>query len=194
MNLPNDVSPGQPVSAAAWNALLRYVRSLEVRGGPGVRVQRSTVGTTVSASIPPQGSAPVTFVHPFQVSDASAGVAAKVVVRSGSANDVIPTGVSPTEHTLTSAGTWRVYLDVTLNAAGAITAAAIGKTSGAQPANTNTHAYITLATVAVVAIDGGFAAGEITQLATHSLRFYACGRTWTGSTVTAAGNYNFWGF
>lgn len=194
MNLPNDVTPGQPISAKDFNALLRYVRSLELRGGPGVLVQRSTVGTTISASIPPQGAPPVSFVHPFKVSDASAGVVAKVNVRSGSANDTIPTGVTPTEHTLTSAGTWRIYLDVTLSAAGSITAATIGKTAGAQPANTNTHAYLTLATVAVVAIAGGFAAGEIVQLATHSLRFYACGRTWSGSTVTAAGSYNFWGF
>lgn len=191
MKLPSPVAPGQPLSARAFNDLLAYVRSLELRGGPGVFVQRSAVGTTVSATARPGAGQPSAITHPFQVSNASTATAAKVSVRSGSVNDVVPTGITPTELTCTSAGTWRVYLDCTLSddAAGAVTAAAVAVTAGAQPTNTRTHAYITLATAEVVAVTDGFNVSAIDQLATHSLRFYACGRT-----TSADGTYQFWGF
>lgn len=192
MKLPSPVAPGQPLSAKAFNDLLAYVRSLELRGGPGALVQRSAVGTTISipGAVRP-GTSIGAITHPFQVSNASTATAAKVSVRSGSVNDVVPTGITPTELTCTSAGTWRVYLDCTLSndAAGTVTAAAVAVTSGAQPANTRTHAYLTLATAAVAAVTGGFNVTDIAQLATHSLRFYACGRT-----TSADGTYQFWGF
>lgn len=193
MNLPSDVQPGQPVSAKAWNDLLRYLRASRVRGGPGIRVQSSAVGTTIALAelIEQALSTGGKLVHPFQVSNASGATTAKVTVRTGSVNDMVPTSVAPTELSLTSAGTWRVYLDCTLSndAAGTITAAAVAVTSGAQPSNTRTRAYLTLATVEVVALTGGFNVSTINQLATHSLRFYACGRT-----ASVDGTYNFWGF
>lgn len=192
MQIPSDVSPGQPISAKDYNALLRYVRSLEPKGGIGVRVQRSISGTTISAT--EQGSGPaakLAIVHPFMVTDASTATAAIVRVRSGSVNDSIPTGIDPGDQTLDSWGIWRIYLDCTLNtdATGAVTAVAVAKVNGAQPENTRTHAYITLATATVAAITGGFSITAIHQLATHSLRFYACGRT-----ESEDGSYNFWGF
>lgn len=192
MKLPSPVAPGQPLSAKAFNDLLAYVRSIELRGGPGVLVQRSAVGTTVSIpSTAPVRGGPSAIVHPFMVTSASTATAAIVHVRSGSVNDVVSTGIAPTDQTLTSAGTWRVYLDCTLSndAAGTVTAAAVAVTSGAQPANTRTHAYLTLATAAVAAVTGGFNVTDIAQLATHSLRFYACGRT-----ESEDGTYQFWGF
>jgi len=191
MKLPSPVAPGQPLSAKAFNDLLAYVRSIELRGGPGVLVQRSAVGTTVSATAKPGTGQPSAITHPFQVSNASTATAAKVSARSGSVNDVVPTGITPTELTCTSAGTWRVYLDCTSSndAAGTVTAAAVAVTSGAQPANTRTHAYLTLATAAVAAVTGGFNVTDIAQLATHSLRFYACGRD-----AAVDGTYQFWGF
>lgn len=193
MNLPTDVQPGQPISAKAFNDLLRYLRSVRVRGGPGIRVQSSAVGTTISLAelIEQALTSGGKLTHPFQVSNSSGATTATVRVRSGSVNDVVATGISPTDQSLTSAGTWRVYLDCTLSddAAGNVMAVAVGVTSGAQPSNTRTHAYITLATVTAVAVTDGFNVGEISQLATHSLRFFACGRT--GSVD---GTYNFWGF
>lgn len=194
MQIPNDVSPGQPISASSFNALLRLLRASQISGGPGIRVQRSAVGVTVSLARDPvtkAGSVALALVHPFLVSDVSTGAAAVVHVRSGSVNDVVATAIDPTEHTLTSAGTWRIYLDCTLNtdAAGAVTAVVVAKTSGAQPANTRTHAYITMAIVTVTAITGGFTATDIAQQATHALRFYPCGRT-----ASVDGTYNFWGF
>lgn len=192
MKLPSPVSPGQPLSAKAFNELLAYVRSLELRSGPGVIVQRSAVGTTVAALAGPAklGGGPAILVHPYQAADASASGVAKVRVRTGSINDLVPSSVE-TDLTLSAAGTWRIYLDCTLNtdATGAVTAATVSVTSGSQPANTRTHAYITLAIATVTGTSGDYAVAGLSQLATHSLRFYACGRT--GSVD---GSYNFWGF
>lgn len=193
MYIPNDVAPGQPVSAKDFNALLRLIRASQISAGPGLRVQRSSVGVTVALAREegPSLGGPAKLIHPFQVSDSSSDTAAIVRVRSGSVNDIVATGISPADQTLTGVGTWRIYLDCTIDtaAAGTVTAVAVAVTSGAQPSNTRTHAYLTLATVPVTSIDGGFAAGEIEQLATHSLRFYACGRT-----ESEDGTYQFWGF
>lgn len=193
MYIPNDVAPGQPVSAKDFNSLLRLIRASQISAGPGLRVQRSSVGVTIALAREegPSIGGPAKLIHPFQVTDASTATAAIVRVRSGSVNDIVATGIAPTDQTLTSAGTWRIYLDCTLNtdASGAVTAVAGAVTSGAQPANTRTHAYITLATVVVTAIDGGFAAGEIEQLATHSLRFCSSDRD-----ASVDGTYLFWGF
>lgn len=199
MNLPTDVQPGQPISAKAFNELLRYLRSVRVRGGPGIRVQSSAVGTTISlVEAIELVLASAKLTHPFQVSNSSGATTATVRVRSGSVNDVVSTGISPTDQSLTSAGTWRVYLDCTLSddAAGTVTAVAVAVTSGAQPADTRTHAYLTLATATVVVVDDGFSVSSINQLATHSLRFYACGRTEQTEEVPTPedGSYNFWGF
>lgn len=198
MKLPSPVTPGQPLSAKAFNELLAYVRSLDLRGGPGIRVQRSMVGTTVSAAEHPRPSAKLSLVHPFQVSNASTETAAIVRVRSGSVNDVVATGIAPTDQSLAAAGTWRIYLDCTLSddAEGTVTAVAVAVVNGDQPDNTRTHAYITLATATVVAGETeGFVVSEVAQLVTHSLRFYACGRTEPTEEVPTPedGSYNFWG-
>jgi len=118
------------------------------------------------------------------ISDASASGAAFCQVRFGTINDVTPTGIA-TNLSLTSAAVWRVYLNATLNDAGAITAAAVTAATGAQPADTRTHAYVTLGLVTVVS---GLSVSQIDQAVTHSLRFCASGRT--GSVD---GTYNFWG-
>lgn len=192
MKLPNEVSPGQPISAKDFNNLIRYVRSLQVISGPGIRFTRTLGGTSVSLAPQETKRGITSLEHPFLVSNASSATTAAVRVRGGSVNDVMATGISPTDQFLTSAGTWRVYLDCTLSndAAGTVTAVAVVATNGAQPANDRTHACITLATATVVAGETeGFVVSEITQLATHSLRFFACGRT-----ESVNGTYNFWGF
>ena len=191
MKLPNEVSPGQPISAKDFNNLIRYVRSLQVISGPGIRSTRTLGGTSVSLAPQETKRGITSLEHPFLVSNASGATTAVVRVKSGTVNDVVPTGIAPTDQTLTSAGTWRVYLDCTLSndAAGTVTAVAVGVTSGAQPSDTRTHAYITIAIVTVTAITDGFTVSDIEQMATHSLRFFACART--GSVD---GSYNFWGF
>lgn len=88
MKLPSPVTPGQPLSAKAFNELLAYVRSLELRGGPGIRVQRSMVGTTVSATeraVSAKPSPP--YVPPFMCSL----VGTKISVSPGYVNGQVPT-------------------------------------------------------------------------------------------------------
>lgn len=191
MKLPSPVSPGQPLSAKAFNELLAYVRSLELRSGPGVIVQRSAAGTTVASRTEPakRGGGPAILTHPFQAADATAEGVAKVRIRTGSINDLVPSSVE-TDLTLSAAGTWRIYLDCTLNtdSTGAVTAAAISTTSGAQPANTRTHAYITLAIATVTGSSGAYVVADLSQLATHSLRFFSCNRD-----DSVDGTYHFWG-
>lgn len=195
MKLPGEVAPGEAISAKAFNELVRYVRSLQLRGGPGARVSRSSGGTTILATA--QSSAgpgrTSSLVHPFKITDTSAAGAANCQVRFGTVNDVTPTGIA-TDLSLTSAAVWRVYLDATLDATGSVTAAVVTKAIGAQPGDSNTHAFTTLGLVTVVSDSGALSVSTIDQAATHSLRFYACGRVVDSGTVTTRGTYQFWGF
>lgn len=198
MRLPNLITHGSAVKASDFNAMVQFLRSLQLSGGPGVLVRRSSAGTTVMIPDIPQGSSggSAQVIFPFQVSDASTATAANVSVRAGSVNDVVPSGIAPSLQSFTAAGTWAVYLEATLNGAGTVTGVTVGVASGSQPADTDTTAHITLATVSVVALSGdsGFKVSAINQLATHSLRFFACGRVASGETVTTRGSFNFWGF
>lgn len=196
MHLPQDVAPGSTISAKQFNDLLRYVRSLRLRSGPGAIVNTNSGGTTIL--VPPTGTTgrarkSADLVHPFLITDTSTGGTATAQVRFGTVNDVEPTSLA-TDLALTSAAVWRIYLDATLSAAGAVTAAAIVAATGAQPADSDTHAYITLGLVTVAADGGGFAVTDVDQAATHSLRFGACGRVVTEGSVTTRGTYQFWGF
>ena len=90
MKLPSLVTPGQPLSAKAFNELLAYVRSLDLRGGPGIRVQRSMVGTTVSAAeqaVQAVQASAKPYIPPFMCS--LAGV--KISVAPGYVNGQVPT-------------------------------------------------------------------------------------------------------
>lgn len=87
MKLPSPVTLGQPLSAKAFNELLAYVRSLELRGGPGVRVQRSMVGTTVSAAEQAGPAAKPSLILPFKCSIVGADISVSV----GYVNGLVPT-------------------------------------------------------------------------------------------------------
>lgn len=91
MNLPSDVQPGQPISAKAFNDLLRYLRSVRVRGGPGIRVQSSAVGTTISAAERAAERAvsapPSPYVPPLRCSL----MGTKISVAPGYVNGLVPT-------------------------------------------------------------------------------------------------------
>ena len=195
MKLPSEVVPGQSISAKQFNELLRYVRSLRLSGGPGTRVNSNSGGTTIvttgSGAIARVRSA--TLVHPFQITDASASGVANCTVRFGSVNDVTPTGIG-TNLPLTSAAVWRVCLDATISVAGAVTAVVVTAATGAQPADSDTHAFITLGLVTVISTSGDLSVSDISQAATHSLRFGTCGRVVTSGAVTTPGTYQFWGF
>ena len=193
MKLPSEVVPGQSISAKQFNELLRYVRSLRLRGGPGTRVNVNSGGTTITAAGGGSNARRATLVHPFLITDASASGVANCTVRFGTVNDVTPTGIG-TNLPLTSAAVWRVCLDATISVAGAVTAAVVTAATGAQPADSDTHAFITLGLVTVISTSGDLSVSDINQAATHSLRFCVVGRVVTSGAVTTRGTYNFWGF
>ena len=51
--LPDRLSPGQRLSAHWLNRLLDYLRSRELRAGPGARLDRTPSGTTLSLAHAP---------------------------------------------------------------------------------------------------------------------------------------------
>lgn len=46
-------TPGQPISASDWNALLRWLHATQLRPGPGIRLARTPSGTIVTATPAP---------------------------------------------------------------------------------------------------------------------------------------------
>lgn len=88
MNLPSDVQPGQPISAKAFNEILRYLRASRVRGGPGIRVTSSAVGTTIARleqGVLATPSSP--YIPPFRCSLAGT----KISIAPGYVNGQVPT-------------------------------------------------------------------------------------------------------
>lgn len=184
--LPHPIQRGQPISADAIN---RIVDELGVRTHgptvPGGLVQQRGGGTVTLRR--PRGLHPaprlrVAVLHPFLVSDASTGGSAYVRVRFGQVNSVTPTiGGTALDHASPpslAVVSGVVYLVVTTDGDGLVTAAGIGN-AASLPASDATYGYLTLAAVTV----SGGAVTALSQSVTHSLGHQKC-----GTTV-----HNFWG-
>lgn len=65
MALPSKVKPGDPIKASDWNALLDFVRAIQMLPSSGVRVTRSGGGTTLALSIPKGGRSSAVETWPF---------------------------------------------------------------------------------------------------------------------------------
>lgn len=183
LSLPKELRKGQKLSADWLNQLLRYVGGITLRSSPGVLVSISPNGTTITITAKGRGGGS-SENHPFRVINASTESAAKVSVVYGQVKNITPTmGGTPLSSSAPPtmavvSGT--VYLDVTVDSStGLPTSVAVGN-AAATPADTSTHAYLTLAAVTVV----GSAVTAINQSVTHSLGFQRCG----SGTL-----YNFWG-
>ena len=48
---PREVSPGDKISATRWNALIRYLRAITPKAGPGVKASVGPNGTILSADV-----------------------------------------------------------------------------------------------------------------------------------------------
>lgn len=74
--LPNRLSPGQRLTAHWLNRLLDYLRSRELRAGPGARLTRTPSGTTLSlaARDAPAGASSPCGAVPAVVRSCSGGV------------------------------------------------------------------------------------------------------------------------
>lgn len=63
-DLPPRLSPGQRLTAHWLNRLLDYLRSRDLRPGPGARLTRTPAGTTIGVAVPP-AAASVTESEPL---------------------------------------------------------------------------------------------------------------------------------
>ncbi len=180
MQLPREPRAGETLDFAWGQQVIRYLRSITPRSGPGVRVNGGGGGTTFSASIvarQPSAS------HPFKVLNASTATEAKVRVVFGQVNSITPTiatvalGTDPAPELTVVSGV--VYLKITVDEeTGVVSTAEIGN-AATLPASTVTEGYLTLAEV-TVASD---AVTAINQAVTHSLGSRRCGTN----------DYHFWG-
>lgn len=139
---------------------------------------------------PPPGGGGIEF--PFQLQDASTGggsPVAKINVRYGTLQDVVPTNVA-TDISLSNSSTYYFYIDLQIDIDGVFVAATLVASTSAQPADADYHGYITLGE----ADTGTGVVSAIRQAATHSLRFSMCNRVVVEGVLEAAGTYEFWGF
>lgn len=86
----------------------------------------------------PVGGGSTSFVPPMcleQVDDTN------VKVKFGQVNSITPTGIATNIDVSGTDGTWSIYLDCTLDSAGAVTAAAVSSATTGVPADTYDHAY-----------------------------------------------------
>ena len=109
--------------------------------------------------------------------------------------DAVPTGGVGGTIALTSTGTWIIYLDVTVDINGVMTAVSANAATTGQPANGDYDGYITIGQV-IVGLDAhsNMVITSINQASTHSLRFGICGRQVVSGSLIAVGTFEFWGF
>ncbi len=173
MQLPREPRAGDHLDGSWGAQVVRYLRSITLTGGPGVRVRQWGSGTTIEAASAALLAAAAS--HLFQVENASTSTpAAKVRVRFGQVNSITPTiggtalDADPAPTLTVISGV--VYLQVNLDVDGLVATAVIAN-GAVLPAQTDTEGYLTLATVTVAAD----AVTAINQSVTHSLQHLFCG-------------------
>lgn len=135
-------------------------------------------------------SASVAFTHPFKLRDASLGgdsPVAQIKVTDGTLNGSTPANVGIA--IAIDDGTWRFYLDVEVDLAGAVVSVSLIAGAGAQPSDTDYHGFVTLGMADA-------SSGKVTairQATQHSLGFQMCGRVVVDEALVSRGSYEFWG-
>lgn len=191
MICPREPDPRLPLSPEWGAKLVAHVRSLELKTSNGLKVRRGPGGTTLSLTeraSPPAAmqQAATTPTFPLQMIDASVLTGtptANITINYGTVNALTPTisgtpiGTPGPLLNLTSAGTWRVYLDDVVNSS-----CVVGSVIGAQPADTASHGFKTLGEVDVIASGSGFIVSAIRMATVSSLNHVNCGSSnhnWT---------------
>ncbi len=198
------IRPGQPLASAVtaqrMNAIMDAIRALaagdNLSSGLGVTLSKNGSGSVVIGSTARGNGGAVTIEHPFQIRNVSTGggtPVAKINVRYGTVQDVEPANVA-VDSTLSTSGTYSIFLEVEVNLAGTIVGASVEAALTGLPANTDYFGYVLLGTVVVADSGSGKTVTQINQAATHSLRMAVCGRVVDGSTLTTPGTFEFWGF
>lgn len=171
MQLPREPRAGDPLDSAWGAQVVRYLRAITPRSGPGVLVRQGAGGTILEIvrEYLNRKKAPT----PFEVRNPTEDEA-KVRVHFGQVNSLTPTiddvPLNAAEPPELEVVTGVVYLRVELDVDGIATAATIAN-AAELPDDTATYAHITLATVTVA----GSAVTAIHQAVTHSLMVRRCG-------------------
>ncbi|WP_414664907.1 hypothetical protein [Horticoccus sp. 23ND18S-11] len=173
MQLPREPRPGDKLDGAWAAQVVRYLRAITPRSGPGVRVREYAGGTVFEAAEAVSRIA-AQIGHPFLVTDATTETTAKVAVQFGQVNSITPTigGTALDDATppVLTVASGIVYLAVVVDGTGLITSASIHNDT-TLPAADATHGYITLATVTVASS----AVTAINQAVSGSLQHLMCG-------------------
>lgn len=160
-----------------FNKLRAQLEAQRITGAAGVLASGFSGGSTLAALGLPT-VVRRTPVAPFKLVDVSTTGpdAAKVSVVYGTVNNFVPTigGVSifTTPAPTLTVVTGTVYLDATVDGAGAVTAVIIAN-AATTPADTTTHKYKTLGSVTVTSN----AVTAIAQSVITSLNLYLCNGT-----------------
>lgn len=134
------------------------------------------------------------FTFPFQLTDGTVTLGSpQVSINYGTLQDNLPTGMS-SPVAVATAGTWYVYLHLTVDINGVFVSAACVVSQTPMPANDDYDGYILLGQLTVASVSGNLVITVINQAATHSLRYGMCGRQVVSGSLIAAGTFEFWGF
>lgn len=195
MQAPRQPSPNMTLrDLTLWaQAAHRYMMSLSISGSPGISVNQSPRGCTISIkkSQPVRnkgGAAPAAVVYPFAIEDATdrstpSTPIAKVTVGWGTIENYVPTmdGDSLTlgnPHTFSAAGTYVGYIDFT---GGGATIGWVDIGSTPVPSDDSTHTYCVIGQVKVVVDGSGYSISvpDIEQGVFNSFKVrYCSGSVW----------------
>lgn len=134
MQLPREPRTGDPLDGAWGAQVIRYLRAITPRSGPGVRVREFANGTTFEAAEVKAGTVTVAAPHacPFDITLTPNSGDFTATFRAGTINQLLPSNY----HTgvfVPASGTRYLVLSCTV-AGGAITAAAFSADASPPPA------------------------------------------------------------
>lgn len=163
------------------NQLRSALLAARIVRSDGVRRRVTAGGTTLHALSGGFGSS---FTPPLWLYQSGA---ASVRVAPGTVGGISPTDVDTDLDLSSFNGTWHIYLDATLNAAGDVTAVEIGTSTSAVPSDDSDHAYYPIGTAVVAAS----VVTSVSPTLAWSQEFAACGRD-SADPATTPGTYSFY--
>jgi hypothetical protein len=127
------------------------------------------------------------IIPPLYLQESATDPTTKVNVKYGTVGGIVPTTVATDITVSGTNGTWYIFIDATIDAAGDVTAATISSNTTGVTTDSDTHAYYLIGTVTV-------ASSVITAInptLMFSQEFAACGRDSADPTTTPGIYYFF---
>ena len=131
----------------------------------------------------PVGSGSSISEYPFQIIEVDTE---NVKIGYGTVANIVPTDVNTNVDVSGTDGTWTFWIEVTLDADGLVTAAAVGYATTGLPTDDSDTAYLLIGEVEV----SSSVITSVSQAVMFSMGFVACGRD-AADTATTPGTYYF---